>query len=304
MSQDDLPTPHDTNDLEFEAFVRRRRSPFPREAELQALEPPAELDRAILSRAREAIHAEPPAAVYRGTRWAVPVALSATVVLAFTIVLNVGLPGRESEQKTQPAGEVTVQNAARTVQPKARELASNAADQPAAAEIDAPLVAAGAPSAPVAPPPTPPTPPAAPAPAQRATTVPSTAKAAPAAADLPAAPPLQTARSAQGALAESGVSDSLLDQRSAKSSDYSANEPNAAADSAPTPLADRVRQQPPTASAATARAAPPATPPLSADDWWARIQRLRANGQGRVADRELVNFSKAYPDDPRLRDPR
>ena len=73
-------------------------------------EPPAELDRVVLRQAREAIETGRPLRVFRNPRWATPVALAATLVLAFTVLFYAGLP-----QTRSPVPEVTVQNVAERV---------------------------------------------------------------------------------------------------------------------------------------------------------------------------------------------
>jgi len=66
--EEELPQPHDS------ALQRRL-------AQLDRLEPPAELDQLVLARAREAIQAPPPALFYRAPRWALPFGLAATVAI-------------------------------------------------------------------------------------------------------------------------------------------------------------------------------------------------------------------------------
>jgi hypothetical protein len=112
-------------DEEFEDFLRRRRPIF--RAPADPLEPPADLDRLILRQAREAIEQPKPHRVFRAPGWGVPVAIAATLVLALTVVLNTGV----SPQRA--ASEVTVQNAARSV-----ESAPVAAAPAPAAEIAMP----------------------------------------------------------------------------------------------------------------------------------------------------------------------
>jgi hypothetical protein len=124
---------------EFEDFLRRRRRLFdqPRDDEL---EPPAELDRLVLRQAREAIESEPPHRVFRAPRWGMPVALAATLVLAFTVILHT-----MKQPHTAPA-EVTVR-------PVARELSAEAdstARAPAAALAPTNDMARAAPAAPPA----------------------------------------------------------------------------------------------------------------------------------------------------------
>jgi hypothetical protein len=94
-------------DDEFDDFLRKRRPMFGRDDQL---EPPHELDRVVLRQAREAIEAERPHRVFRAPSWGMPVALAATLVLAFTIILRVGTP----EGAKKP--EVTVQNVSREIE--------------------------------------------------------------------------------------------------------------------------------------------------------------------------------------------
>lgn len=256
MSREDLPgQPDDANELEFEAYVRRRRALFPRDDEVDSLEPPPDIDRAVLARARAAIHAEPPTSVYRGTRWALPVAIAATVVLAFTIVLNVGLP-TGGGSTVQPASEVSVQNAARAVPAESAEVAEAAPASSAAPQQTAPAGSSRE-RRDFAPPP----------------------------------PPLAADRSQaiEAPTEQNGTSERNY---TARESELMATAETSAGDIAPAAKA---------APADAGQAAP--SPPLSADAWWDRIERLRANGQFRVAARELENFRAAYPDDPRLRAP-
>jgi hypothetical protein len=122
-------------DDEFDDFLRRRRPLF---GSNDPLEPPAELDRIVLRQAREAIEAERPQRHFRAPNWGMPVALAATLVLAFTIILRVGLPSKEAPS------EVTVQNVSRKVEypvatpvAAAPEQQSRAASPASLAEADA-----------------------------------------------------------------------------------------------------------------------------------------------------------------------
>ena len=75
-------------DPELEAFLRHRSLT---RGERERLEPPPQLDHIVLSRAREALEAEAdeePAAVPpdRSVRWALPFALTATLVMSIAVV--------------------------------------------------------------------------------------------------------------------------------------------------------------------------------------------------------------------------
>jgi len=91
-------------DGEFDDFLARRKPVF-RRPEEDPLEPPAELDRIVLRRAREAIEAERPEPAYHGTQWGLPVALAATLLVVFSVFLHLGV------QSNEPVAEVTVQSA-------------------------------------------------------------------------------------------------------------------------------------------------------------------------------------------------
>jgi len=96
------------SDDDFNDFLRRRKPVFRSPDDL--FEPPAELDRVVLRQAREAIESERPVRVFRNPRWAMPLALAATLVLGFSVVFYAGLP-----QQHAPVPEVTVQNVAERV---------------------------------------------------------------------------------------------------------------------------------------------------------------------------------------------
>jgi hypothetical protein len=94
------------SDGEFDDFLARRKPLFQRPPD-DVLEPPPELDRIVLRQARDAIRRDNSEPAYHGTRWGMPIALAATVLVAATIVLSIGMP------ENQPTAEVTVQNVGR-----------------------------------------------------------------------------------------------------------------------------------------------------------------------------------------------
>ncbi len=107
-----------SHDDEFDAFLRRRAPVFRRPDD--GLEPPPELDRIVLRQAREAIEAPGAERVYRSPRWAAPMALAATVLLAFTVVLNIGLPDKVG------APQVSVHAVAQTTEIPGEQASANA----------------------------------------------------------------------------------------------------------------------------------------------------------------------------------
>lgn len=79
------------HDKELEAFLQRRERFSQRLAALDQEEPPPELDRIVLARAREAIQLSQPTPMFRPTRWALPASLAAGLVLSFVVVLSLRL---------------------------------------------------------------------------------------------------------------------------------------------------------------------------------------------------------------------
>jgi hypothetical protein len=98
-------------DDEFEEFLKRRKPVFRRPGD-EMFEPPAELDRVVLRQAREAIKPEEPMRVFSAPRWSMPIALAATLLLAFTVIFRAGMP----QPKPAPDPEVTVQDIADRVE--------------------------------------------------------------------------------------------------------------------------------------------------------------------------------------------
>ena len=119
-------------DNEFDDFLARRKPVF-RRPDDDSLEPPAELDRIVLRQAREAIKASDPEPRYHGSRWGMPVALAASVLLAVTVLLHV--------VSREPVPVVTIQNVADHESTAAAPAAVPPAEAPAAAEINPPVLA-------------------------------------------------------------------------------------------------------------------------------------------------------------------
>lgn len=122
-------------DDEFEDFLTRRKPIF-RGIE-DPLEPPDELDRLVLHQAREAVQGARPQRVYKGARWGAPLAIAATLVLALTVILQVGMPA-----KPEPIPEVTVQTVAQRLDYPAAPAARAPANNSARAEVAQPVEAA------------------------------------------------------------------------------------------------------------------------------------------------------------------
>ena len=96
-------------DEEFADFLARRKPLF-RRAPNDLLEPPEEVDRVVLRQAREAIELDRPQPAFRGAHWGAPLAIAATLLVTFTVVLHF-----MGTQK-QPVPDVTVQHVTQPVE--------------------------------------------------------------------------------------------------------------------------------------------------------------------------------------------
>ena len=119
------------HDEEFDDFLARRRKLF-RAVEQDPLEPPEEVDRVVLHQAREAIQVRSGPREIRGISWGVPLALAATLLLAFTVVLVVGNP----KKSAAPVPQVTVETVAQHMEyPTPANNPAPPAPAPAAAPV-------------------------------------------------------------------------------------------------------------------------------------------------------------------------
>jgi hypothetical protein len=87
------------HDPEFEAFLKRRSPMYRRLSDIDDAEPPAELDRLVLNRARDAIDTPARMPFYRTSRWAMPAGLAATILIAFTVLLNIDRHEQKRERQ-------------------------------------------------------------------------------------------------------------------------------------------------------------------------------------------------------------
>ena len=202
------------HDEAFETYLKRR-SVFP-EALDEGPEPPAALDQRVLDKARQAIRAQAAPdhgkqQMARAPRWAMPVALAATILLCLSVVLNISLntnrsaPNPQRMSAARGAAEKKVAGLTAPQPPMVAERTSEMpppASAPAVAAAPVPIAPARAERAPPSVPPAlaaraaPPVPPA-----QATTTAPS-APPALAAAAAPSPPPALAAAAAPSALAQ------------------------------------------------------------------------------------------------------
>jgi hypothetical protein len=117
-------------DNELEAFLARRSLMHRRFAEGDPSEPPAELDRIVLAKAREAIKRSADTPVYRSPQWAMPVGLAASLLLVFAVVLNFV---HVSNQRPQVAAALRTTAPQESTVSDVRELPAETKIAPAAA---------------------------------------------------------------------------------------------------------------------------------------------------------------------------
>ncbi len=124
---------------EFEAYLKRRVPIDKGPSQLEHLEPPPELDRIVIGKARKAIQGAAPIHLYRAPKWALPVGLAATILISFAVLLDLGVRAKRNDASLQSerpqigthaelrtaAGTATAMRAAE-VEPSSAAPASNA----------------------------------------------------------------------------------------------------------------------------------------------------------------------------------
>ncbi len=145
-------------DAELEAFLKRRSPMHRRLSDIDHAEPSVELDRLVLNRARDAIDT-PNQPLFRGSRWALPMGLAATILIAFTVVLNIDHHGanaaKPAASSASPAVEASAALAKRYQIPESRDVANASADSARLIASNNAVASSLRPQAPSPPPPTP-----------------------------------------------------------------------------------------------------------------------------------------------------
>lgn len=90
-------------DDEFEAYLKRRTPIDKRTIPLEPLEPPPELDRIVIGKARKAIQGAPSLNMYHAPKWALPVGLAATILISFAVLLDLGVRAKRNDASLQAA---------------------------------------------------------------------------------------------------------------------------------------------------------------------------------------------------------
>ena len=250
------------SDEEFDAALRARRRLLPRFEVPQDEDPSPELDRRVLARARDALRLEsPPERFYRGPRWAVPLALAATVLLSIGLVTQLDPTRNDAVLATGSDAATSPVMAERAADPPA------AADAAAMARADRSLFARERASA-------------------MATAERRAARVGPAfVADAPA-----EAGHAQAADSNSAESADLETARAEVDATLAKAAPAAASPPTSMPPAPSMSSR---QSAAAQRSAIPRDDPQR---WLAAIEQLQRTGEIEAARTELVAFRRRHPD--------
>ena len=252
------------HDAELEAFLKRRSPMYRRLSDIDHAEPSLEIDRLVLNRAREAIETPSQPPMYRTTRWALPVGLAATILIAFTVVLNIDRhDARTAASSASPAANATARPQA--AEPSVARVAPVRESAPA----DQPQVLSDSFEA------------------RRDAKVAKKAEAPAVLAKRSEAPQGPDAAGKSTAAEHSSASDRYLASSNALAPNMSVPPPPSAAARAPQAAAEAQ-------SGAVASSDPHAT----AESWLREIKRLRAAGKTADADRELAAFRQAYPTHP------
>jgi hypothetical protein len=277
-------------DEAFETYLKRRSVLPGGLSSDERLEPPAALDAMVLKKAREALKA--PAApargrqqMYRAPRWAVPVALAATIMLCLSVVMNISLNTNRPTANLQRLAAARADVNARTegnISGDRRE--SVPGDIPSREIIlpEAKIASSAAPRTPIVAEQAPGLPPAAGAPMAPA----PSAAAAPSAAPAPA-PPTDEPRLA----ARSATDKAAMIAKRADASVPGAAPSAAGAASDSLTETDGYRAVAPAEPPAAAAGQHPADPKA----WLQQIDALRAAGKIERADAEMRRFRAAFP---------
>jgi hypothetical protein len=264
------------HDDEFEEYLKRR-VPIDKGANpLEPLEPPPELDRIVIGKARKAIQGAAPIHLYRAPKWALPVGLAATILLSFAILLDLGVRAKRNaalQAASSPtSGIATSQSPAGGVEP-----------QTPAAQTPKPAPALAAPSAPE----------------QELYSDKTRTRLAKAEKAAKRARPEQAI--ADRGLQEISVAGSRRQDAVASAAPIAAVAPPAdAMQSIPPPASEPVPSSPEESQLARATGSEGATQVEKTDpvSWLARIEKLRSTGQTAEAEREMKRFRATYPDYP------
>jgi len=298
-------------DDEFEAYLKRRARIDKGMKSLDRLEPPADLDRIVIGKARKAIQGASPLHTYRAPKWALPVGLAATILLSFAILLDLGVRAKRNDASLQAALTETSARASSQTRPEpaSPKPQTTTMTSPAARTAAAPAVTL------------------VPEAEQELSSEKARSRLARAEKAAKRARPEQEAadpKTGQEEVVVNAQRRSAADSAFAAASPIAAVPSDAAVSSSASSLDNTVSgmessiNKPVAPASATAPAsgatsavlpapAPPPSPSapntakrdtLEPAAWLARIEKLRGSGQATQAESEMKRFRATYPDYP------
>jgi hypothetical protein len=278
---------------EFETFLRTRTVLPSGMSDDDKLEPPKALDAIVLKKAREAIRARQ--RLNRTPRWAMPVALAATILLCLSVVLNVGLNTNRPTANLRRMTAATADNTSPTPSSPASEAKrrENVAGGISSDEAILPEEKVAEPRAP------------------RPQVLAETATPAPDASLGANGSAIDKAdalgnRSRTPAQAPSDAPSAPAPSAAARSAPPSGTASSPAAAPASPPPSGSVAEAQPGDQPALAKRKAAATPPPHPQDpktWLQQIAALRAEGKTAQADAEMQRFRATFPAYPAKPDP-
>lgn len=248
------------NDKMLDEYLRRDSIVSQRYRELDDGEIPRELDAAVLAQARAAV-AQPRVRTPTWVKWGAPLALAACIVMAVTVVLEIGV----QEQVRMPSPQLEPQSAAPASAPFIPAVPEPVADTPSQ---DAQTMSA-APEA-----------------------------VSPAFAPAPSADISAEQTAAQRRMADEPRERRAIEQASrAAEAERERKAPAELRAAAPPPAMRTMTSQRPLAAAPPTDGAAAQTPPrLAPEVWLERIRELRSEGKVLEADEQWREFIAVYPD--------
>jgi hypothetical protein len=264
-------------DDDFEAYLKRRVPIDKGMKSLDRLEPPAELDRIVIGKARKAIQGGAPLNPYRAPKWALPVGLAATILLSFALLLDLGVRAKRNDASLQAAlrSEAPAEARGEAVSPAQPSAAAPAVTRPAATEE---LSSDNARS--------------------------RLARAEKAAKRARPEPETADTKTVQEEVVVGAQRASAGDAAYVAAAPIPAVPPDTAAMSSPPSTSvpmPALAPAPPASQSASNTAKPDTLEPAA---WLAKIDQLRGSGQTAEVASELKRFREAYPDYPVPKDKR
>ncbi len=248
-------------DDEFEAYLKRRTPIDKGTRSREQLEPPPELDRIVIGKARKAIQGASPLNMYHAPKWALPVALAATILISFAVLLDLGVRAKRNDASLQAARSETL---------AAPDSPAPLRPGSAPAPLHAPSISAAVPL---------------PAPAPTVGEVANTTPAASAEVEFTSDRARTRLARAEKAAKRARPEPELMAGSAAPATSATRGD-------------DATSVAPPASAPAEADSNGAKADSSAAVMWLKQIEKLRGEGQSAEAEREMKRFREKYPDYP------